>query len=628
MEREPPEGQESAPQRPGTPEELVSDGGGAPGLSARIAAAVALAGLLATGVVDAIWPLPARKLVGAEAARDAEAAANARADDGSLFRRLEETWARRSRVRALAGPWAALAELHLGHVDSEKVVLGPGGWLFQTERYPATDAAAQHGPAVAVSLLEAARRRFHAAGTRLIALPLARKETLCNPDAGPGSEEWAFDERLFADLRARGIEHVDTLELWASLAPRDVFRKFDNHWALPAERALADRIAAQFPELATGDLGTTPTLVEETVPYRHNLLDMLGLDSDSAAVRFIDTAPVRRLRVEPPELEALGEDRTRVADVALVGSSFNDGYSLWGLLVERLRTPVLRFAFAGTLYLRPLALLAHRPQDLPRCVLYEFPAGFASHAPYRGPRTSRSAGGVFQDLGPGAVHVLADLTDRVQPGAPRAGRGLWLRAQLEPGWTVATSDGALGLRLETDADARTEWLVRTADVDVHVVLKPDRTSCVVPILSGTVGQDPVRVLAKTAASRAAGLRLELVADVDPGSARSPLREEAPGSWTAAPALDDVPPLGTLVVRWDRTDAPRARVVVRGEAKGGQPLVRTWSARGPELPVAFVGVGGFAGGAISEVLVEVPGATSVDFGVAPAPVRSPENRRPK
>ena len=133
MERahEPPSEPAPAPRQAASSEELVSDGGAAAGLSARLAAGVALAALLATGLVDAVWPLPARRLVGAEAARDAETAASARADDGTLFRRLEETWARRSRVRALAGPWAALAEIHLGHVDSEKVVLGPDRRLIQ-----------------------------------------------------------------------------------------------------------------------------------------------------------------------------------------------------------------------------------------------------------------------------------------------------------------------------------------------------------------------------------------------------------------------------------------------------------------------------------------------------------------
>ncbi len=234
-------------------DELVprSEGSFSPGIrrvTAIIVSVIFFAVGFGGGMLDLFFPQPLPSVIGREKVQQDRERSLANFSDGSLARLFEKDCRLTSTVRSFSLPLYAGALFTLfGEADPTQVVVGEDGWVFQLQRLCAKDLPEAKLAVAPATIISALTRRFALAGTKLVILPVPRKEELYQQHlAGrhfPIRPE--LYEALLVALRARGVIVVDTARAIraADGGRENMFYKTDSHWNLPGALAAAEECA-------------------------------------------------------------------------------------------------------------------------------------------------------------------------------------------------------------------------------------------------------------------------------------------------------------------------------------------------------------------------------------------------
>ncbi len=318
-------------------------------------------------------------------------------------------------------------------------------------------------------------------GTHVLIVPVPRKPTM-HPEKLPS--RWREFTPVYGELidRLQGAG-LWTLDLRAALDPSrgETYLRNDPHWssdgALIAARAIAEAVDERVPPAERPGERVELTIERQPPrPFRSGLVRMLELEEGSPLwTRFsvLDRAVVARLASG----EAFAAPR-EPRGLAVIGSSFSDGFDMAAMLSALLEREVENRALAGRggayrlLDLVEELVLGRRA--FPRVLIWEFPEEFPFHderyfnepleqildvvpgSPYRVaplPVRSRRLHG---------VRVAAEEGDELTARADRA--DAFLEYELDP---PLSGDGstllAFRVRTESHGELRAEWFAAGED---------------------------------------------------------------------------------------------------------------------------------------------------------------------
>jgi len=209
--------------------------------------------ITAGGIIDAVRPMEAPRIIGREKEEREARARNARFADGTLFKLFEEDRRLRSVIKHVSLPYYA-GLLYLAFKETDPtIVAGEDDWLFLRQRLMARTAGAERLVEWPAAMLSALRRRLALNGTHLVVMPVPRKGRVY----GDRLETERFNIRpellsLLTDAcRKRGLTIVDLERIYLEHAEETVYFKTDSHWsnrgALLAAQAAADAAGITVP---------------------------------------------------------------------------------------------------------------------------------------------------------------------------------------------------------------------------------------------------------------------------------------------------------------------------------------------------------------------------------------------
>ena len=588
---------------------------GSTSLAMTIAALAALLALVATGAIDRLFPAENVQLVGSEAAELERTRNDKRFLDGSLARWIETEVSTRSTTREAVGPWIAAVALRFGGSAPPNLVVGSDDTLFLRDRVRLTKAGRDNGPELAANVLAAARRRLAMYETDLRLLPLARKAAV-SQDLPSGMNAWTkFDRNVFSALESVALPLVNTLEVWGPPLPGPVYCALDSHWNIAGQRALAAQVAVRFPDLARRDIefryedwtGVEPAM----------LLATAGIPPQHPAWAMFEERAMTRITLHPRSaFDEMSAPDFR-GDIALVGTSFTAGdYDFHALLAHSLGTRVEKFARKGLPLLATLAAFvrARTPTGLSSVVLYEFPIHQVAQTRGR----SYGYGVFFGDLAPLHTHSIDVPGSQVRSSRPGES-GEWLRARFPAGAALSCGRGALGVRLEIDAEEAGVCIVRTPRTETRVPVPIGGCLATIPILEGGAIDGPIEVFAWGRGAKSIEARARLVVDLEESELQSiDLERVAESLHRASNSSDAITEHATLLVEWEGSP-DHVTIEIAGHRANGAPIKVKWRFDRPLAHSSALTLREFTDGSVDAITIAGP-----TYGVrlrtgVPAPV---------
>ncbi len=331
-----------------------------------------------TLVVDAVWPAPRPMAMGAEFEREQRLEANARFSDGTLAAHTEHVMRMTSRVRStVASPYALWLYQKLGYTHGE-VIPGKQGWLFsrgRTANEYSTEGLRAHLE-VALAHLAALARRLEASGSRLVVMPIPRKEVACREQMPRGYDTRAWVETTVVDgLIERGVAVVDLNQAWANRPAAELYHVAGSHWTGEAEWLAAQATARTLGREVEPARRSTELSVQPGAPAEWDLLTMAGVDV-KAAQAAIDTrrAPFHQVQEKLTRQRGMNGNPLADAEVVVVGTSFTADRNFSRLLSHVIDEQVAKLSQMGGEPSRSLvALLTERNGVPPPIVVFELP---------------------------------------------------------------------------------------------------------------------------------------------------------------------------------------------------------------------------------------------------------------
>ncbi len=361
---------------------VPEDATGARRMLALLTLVVFFAVCIGTLVVDIVWPAPRPIAIGAELERERALEANARFLDGSLATHTEREMRMSSRVRrTVASPYALWLYQQLGYTHGE-IVSGRDGWLFSRGRTAASfrDEGLRSHLDNALGLLAALSRRVEDAGSRLVVLPIPRKEFVAQEFLPTGLDVKPWVEAYVVDgLRERGVEVVDLAQAWKDRAPAELYHVAGSHWTSEAEWLSAQAVARVLGREVDADQRSTELVVQPVAPPEWDLLTMAGVDVEQARAA-VNTGglPLHQVLERGTATRAMSENTIGKAQIAVVGTSFTAERAFWRLLSHVIDEQIARASELGGEPSRSLVtLLSARDGVPPPIVVFELPIHLA-----------------------------------------------------------------------------------------------------------------------------------------------------------------------------------------------------------------------------------------------------------
>jgi len=477
--------------------------------------------LVATGVVDSVWPSDEALPVGQEASALLRDDLSHGFLDGGWARRIERSRRLTSRVRYELAPWWTLGLMKYARRGSPDVIVGDGGWMFLRPRVELPLAANAALIEPGVQMLSALDRRFAKMGIQLVVLPIPRKAFVAAEHLPSGIDPRRdFEPLLNAALAEAGVTVVDLVAAWSAMAPEDVYPPGDSHWATGGQIAAARALLERCPDLRGTDF-EAEAAVEVLRAGPNDVWCFAGIPQAHPAFEHIDPPPRQLLRVEPPEIEAMLRRRTSDADVALTGTSFSA--STFSTIVQVLAGQrFIEASWPGTRLAETAARLfvSTASGTRPGTIVMEFPTHYLSDL-YAGHIDAlRCVGDCFVAALPcDSTDIAPDPTLGWRPGDGR------VRLVNDVRRVVTTRDGVVSLRVRSEAAGGSRW--RYASGPLHFEFEWPATSG--EVLLPLLGADAAfELTALDAFAEGLALDARLVTDLDLAGAREGIaRADAP-----------------------------------------------------------------------------------------------------
>lgn len=357
---------------------VPEDATGARRVLALLTLLVFLGVCVGTLVIDVAWPAPRAIAIGAELERERALEANARFRDGSLAAHTERGMRMTSRVRrTVASPYALWLYQQLGYTHGE-IVPGKEGWLFSRGRTAAgfRDEGLRSHLDTALGLLAALSRRLEDAGSRLVVLPIPRKELVAQEFLPTGLDIKPWVEGFVVEgLRARGVDVVDLAQAWKDRAPAELYHVAGSHWTSEAEWLSAQAVARAIGREVDVDQRSTELVVQPVAPPEWDLLTMAGVDVEQArAAANTGELPLHQVLRRGTATRAMTKNPIAQAQIAVVGTSFTAERGFWRLLSHVIDEQIARASELGGEPSRSLVtLLSARDGVPPPVVVFELP---------------------------------------------------------------------------------------------------------------------------------------------------------------------------------------------------------------------------------------------------------------
>ncbi len=331
-----------------------------------------------TLAIDLAWPAPRQVAIGAEFERERQLEANARFSDGTLAAHTEREMRMTSRVRReVASPYALWLYQKLGYTHGE-ILAGKHGWLFMHGRTAAGSrtAALRLQLDLALSHLAALARRLEDAGTRLMVMPIPRKEVVASEflPGGIDVKPWV-ESRTVEGLRERGVEVVDLSAAWAGRPAAELYHLAGSHWTSEAEWLAARALARALDREVDPAQRSTQLNVQPVSPPEWDLLTMAGVDVHVARAA-VDTGglPFHQVLDRSSGRPAMLDNPQATAQIAVVGTSFTAERGFTRLLSHVVDEQVAKSSELGGEPSKSLvSLLAARAGVPPPIVVFELP---------------------------------------------------------------------------------------------------------------------------------------------------------------------------------------------------------------------------------------------------------------
>ncbi|MBK8096968.1 MAG: hypothetical protein IPK26_07670 [Planctomycetes bacterium] len=318
-------------------------------IASLIAVGTLLLALFGSAAVDLLSPATPPKLFGIEAQKREQRRAAAHFLDGSLAREFEERLRETSRMRRLGlAAWVPLLYRTLSEVPAT-LIAGRDGVLFMRDRMTVAD---NDGTPlqVAVNRLAVLRHWLQRLGTRLLVVPLPRKEATLTSAVPPTYDAHPErDVQARAALRAAGVEIVDVAPIWAQ-SPEPLFARADSHWtptgaglaALATATAIRNGVAPTWPRIDSAHADSDAWQYASTFGLEELATNLLPAGGH-VVMRFLDPG-IGKPVAEPPVDGPL--------PIQLAGTSFSRnaaGTHTWFVeaLAGLLGEPVWNTARAG-----------------------------------------------------------------------------------------------------------------------------------------------------------------------------------------------------------------------------------------------------------------------------------------
>ncbi len=576
-----------------------------------------LALIAGVALIDAVWPAPPIRLVGAEQQRAHRAARSRSPWDGSLARWLESGHEQRSRTKRAVVPWWSALILRYAPQSHGDLVVGRDVWLFLRERVEPPKQSTDELVTSGVHALSAISRTLASHGYRLIVMPVPRKSVVCSARLPKGLDPRPdIDYRTLALLGENGVVTLDLLEAWRGHDPDTLYMSHDTHWQFEGRRLASEAFAAQFPALV-GDRYDVQVRQQESPARVADLLNYAGIPALHPASAWVGLGPAIDTRLEPSALHDRVRDHRGLADLLVVGTSFTVSNDFPRLLFAALRDDLMASGFAGAEFIEPLTRVAvplgGAPGEGPEWILYEFPLHQVWNLATRWSPAHGMFGKFFMHLPTRELHSLAvpDALVRIQQfGDDTVARAV-------PGAVYTTGEGLVHLRLQAADVAEvegTEWTFESSGSQFQFTWPAGRKDIALPWIEGPEATGEWILRGRVQRALMARVEAELATDLDLSQA-VPLTatELAAGGALLACAGLRVPRGGALLLRCAVDGASHGRAEVRVQTADGREHVHALPARGGSLLV--VGLGGLAGAELAAI--EVHGAALESARLAPA-----------
>ena len=573
--------------------------------------------VLWTGGSEILSPPAVVQLVGQEAAAAREAKEKRDFWDGSLARSFETNFRLGGNVRRKVGPYWSLAMLKIGDVISSEVIIGKDQWLFLRDRVTLKASNTDQGKVIFPNFMGALNRSLAAHGTTLVALPLLRKGVACEERLPDGLDpDPQLDRDIIDNLAALGIRTVDVFDKWRSMAPDDVYKIQDTHWALKARAEVVKELARTVPEIPRDEEGVWHTFGGSRLNGGN--LNYIGISPRHPIAKLTSATSEKDINLFPDSF-ALGlKDGTWPSRMLLVGTSFSAGFQFREVLAAFLRAGVDDASEFGQPILGSLkTALETRFDKLPEFLLVEFPL-------YQAAKTTRVLDPLNEAVGTVLVELNGDLEyDRApqhlmaepESGKRSGGEMYWSYA---PGALISSGDGVLLLELEFEGESPSEWMLSMGGARVPISVPAGRVRRVLPLIEGPVVADRLTLLPRNTEASSAQFGANVVMDVSLERARPALGTGGEnGTWGYQGQLS-VARFDAVAVQWtDDIDMPLG-VTVTGVDAQGAPAEQSWTMTEPASSrFALFTVGAFVGGEITEIQV-IGVAGDVQVSIAPKP----------
>lgn len=598
-------------------------------------AVLALAALAWTGAVEVFAPPEEAQLVGDERAEAEAAAMDVRFRDGGLARSIETRFRLRGSVRRQVGPWWALAMLHLGDVDGQKLVVGRDGWLFLRDRALMEPAAAASGAEVLGGLFGALQRSLGRHESRLVVLPLPRKAAVCAGQLPAGLDPHASADRVVAGRLARhGVATPDLFDAWCSLEPRDVYLFRDSHWARAARSTAARALRPLIPGSASGAVAGSLSGPREGplsgMVLHADLLTFMGIPEEHPAFAAAGATQEGAISIgggPMPHGSTDGPAGDAAPSALLVGSSFSARFHFQGTLEAELGVRVEDASEAGRLPFHCLAqALVGREAAVPPLVIAEFPIHQAAFV-------RRTSNAILQPAAAVLVHLNESL-EFTPIGRDFLAEGVVAKRALNlPCWgyragsLLSSGDGVLLVEFRFSGESASTWFAASGGARFPIAVAAGDSRVVLPILEAEDFLGNLSLTPTNEAALSTEFTAQIVTDLaleDASPLAGVLTQDVEGAarWAFEGEVR-VEAHGALVVEWSKASSARWGLELIGTDAAGEPVLRRWEVdrKGPRRWGAF-GLGPFEGGTLDEVCVT---GFSGDLTVSLAPVRDSGRR---
>jgi hypothetical protein len=493
----------------------------------------------------------------------------------------------------------------LGTVPRD-LVAGKDGWLFLRNRV--VPPARVRDRAIRLTALKAAavERRLARLGSQLILLPIPRKAVACREKLPTGMDpDIEFEANLSKALTARGLEAMDVSRALAQVPVEGRYFRRDSHWEPRGAAALAQAVAQEYPELATGEVDVE--LVEERGPAEKALLVFAAIGHDHPVNDWVDQDTVLTQVIKSEALQGTLDEGPLDVDVAVVGSSFTKEHQFAELLVAALG----QLVYPGGVRAKPFGgSLGHfayvaQQRKLPRHVLFEFPVHQCFLVGHGGKAVQRSLTTFFVCTSHAGAAPLPK--ERLAPAEMTQQGDSGVKVFFPDGTLLSTGDGVLQLRVRTQTKKITEWQLLSSDTGQIWPHPPGEYDQLIPIIQDQPNGHRVRLSGVGAPGNEPEVDVEVVVDADlDASVEIPLTADGEANFRGPLKALSVGTHDVVTVQW--SDQPASvSVLIRGASPDGVERVVRAQFKGPRSRICALSLTPLRGGQLTSI--EVRGAAS-------------------